>query len=248
MRLYILSDLHLEFAAFAPPPVDADLVILAGDTHTGANGLRWALTAFPDRPVIYVLGNHEFYGRTLPKLTHELKEAAQGTHVQVMENDRFVLGDLTILAATLWTDFNLNGDRVLAEITAQTGMTDYHRICTWPRYSRLRPDDTRRLHAESARWMQNQLAGRKDGKLVIVTHHAPSRKSIPPRYENDPLNPAFASNLEGLVAESRAQLWIHGHIHYCVDYRLGETRVLANPRGYPGEMDHGFDPGLVLEV
>ncbi|HEY5915265.1 MAG TPA: hypothetical protein VJA21_32185 [Verrucomicrobiae bacterium] len=40
----------------------------------------------------------------------------------------------------------------------------------------------------------------------------------------------------------------HGHIHYCCDYTLGKTRVLANPRGYPTESRTGFNPGLVAEV
>ncbi len=78
MRIHILSDLHLEFAPFFPSPVDADVVVLAGDTHTGRNGIKWALQAFPDRPVIYVLGNHEFYGQKIPKLVSELKELSDG--------------------------------------------------------------------------------------------------------------------------------------------------------------------------
>jgi Icc-related predicted phosphoesterase len=50
------------------------------------------------------------------------------------------------------------------------------------------------------------------------------------------------------IVESEAQLWVHGHIHYCRDYTLGKTRVLANPRGYPTESRQGFDPGLIVEV
>jgi predicted phosphodiesterase len=74
MRFHVLSDLHLEFGPFNPPAVEADAVILAGDIHPGRNGLKWALATFPNRPVIYVLGNHECYGQTLPKLTMELHE------------------------------------------------------------------------------------------------------------------------------------------------------------------------------
>ena len=86
MRLHILSDLHLEFEPFTPPAVEADALILAGDVSTGRNGLKWALKSFPDRPVIYVLGNHEFYGQKVQKLTKELQEMAQGTNVHLLEN------------------------------------------------------------------------------------------------------------------------------------------------------------------
>jgi hypothetical protein len=34
--------------------------------------------------------------------------------------------------------------------------------------------------------------------LVVITHHAPSARSIPHRYQNGPVNPAFASNLDKL--------------------------------------------------
>src|ERR1700752_2288598 len=113
MRVHILSDLHLEFAPFQPNNVDADVVVLAGDVHTGRNGIEWALKAFPDRPVIYVLGNHEFYGQKLQKLIKELQELADGTNIRLLENEQCSIGEVVFLGATLWTDFGLNGNPVV---------------------------------------------------------------------------------------------------------------------------------------
>ena len=62
MKLRILSDLHTEFADFVPPETDAEAETLAGDIGVGAEGMRWATRHYPVRPVIYVPGNHEFYG------------------------------------------------------------------------------------------------------------------------------------------------------------------------------------------
>ena len=248
MRLHILSDLHLEFEPFTPPVVEAEVVILAGDVSTGRNGLKWALKTFPDRPVIYVLGNHEFYGQKLQKLIKELQELADGTNIHLLENGSCSIGDVVFLGATLWTDFALNGNPVVSEVVAQTSMNDYRRIRTLPRYSRLKPSDTRRLHMESRRWLEDQAFAHKRQKVVVVTHHAPSRESIPPAFAGDPCNPALASDMSRFIVESEAQLWVHGHIHYCRDYTLGKTRVLANPRGYPTESRQGFDPGLIVEV
>ena len=101
MRLHILSDLHLEFEPFTPPAVGADAVILAGDVSTGRNGLKWALKNFADLPVIYVLGNHEFYGQKLQKLIAELKEMAQGTNVHLLENESCTIGEVTFLGDSL---------------------------------------------------------------------------------------------------------------------------------------------------
>jgi predicted phosphohydrolase len=182
MRLYILSDLHLEFEPFTPPVVEAEAVILAGDVSTGRNGLKWALKTFPDRPVIYVLGNHEFYGQKLQKLIKELQELADGTNIHLLENGSCSIGDVVFLGATLWTDFALNGNPVVSEVVAQTSMNDYRRIRTLPRYSRLKPSDTRRLHMESRRWLEDQAFAHKRQKVVVVTHHAPSRESIPPAF------------------------------------------------------------------
>jgi Icc-related predicted phosphoesterase len=248
MRLHILSDLHLEFESFTPPAIEADAVILAGDVSTGRNGLKWALKSFPDRPVIYVLGNHEFYGQKLQKLIKELHELADGTNIHLLENGSCTIGGVVFLGATLWTDFALNGNPVVSEVVAQTGMNDYRRIRTLPRYSRLKPSDTRRLHVESRRWLEDQAFANKGRKVVVVTHHAPSRESIPPALAADTCNPAFASDMSRFIIESEAQLWVHGHIHNCCDYTLGKTRVLANPRGYPTESRQGFDPGLIVEV
>lgn len=248
MRVHILSDLHLEFAPFQPACADADVVVLAGDIHTGKNGIRWILTAFPKQPVIYVLGNHEFYGQKIPSLVEQIKEIAQGTNVHVLENDELRIGHVKFLGATLWTDFRLNGDPILAEVSAQTGMTDFRRIRVTPSYRRFRPRDARQLHHQSSQWIQEHSSTNDGETLVVVTHHAPSPRAIPPRFQDDPLNPAFASNLESLITKSQAALWIYGHIHNRADFRIGRTRVTANPRGYPTEPHTGFDPELVVEV
>lgn len=248
MRLHILSDVHLELAPFAAAAVEADVVVLAGDVHQGYDGLQWIRASFPDKPVVYVLGNHEFYGHTLPSLTRGLQAQSSGTNVHVLENSCVRVDDVIFLGATLWTDLELNGNVEESEAVAFNWMTDYQVIYTEPKRWRLHTSHTRRIHAESVRWLREQLDACQSDKIVIVTHHAPSPQSIPPRFAGSRLNPAFASNLEPLIAESRAKLWIHGHIHSSSDYRVGETRVLANPRGYPHEVEHGFNPALVVEV
>ena len=248
MRLHILSDLHLEFAPFEPAPVHAEVVILAGDVHPGYLGLEWILENFPKVPVLLVLGNHEFYGHDILKLTRELKERCQGTNIHILENDRVEIGDVTFLGATLWTDFALLGDVAAAQAEAAFQMTDYRRIQLGSETSKFHPRDSRKMHLESVMWLTEQARLNAGKKTVIVTHHAPSPRSVKLKNQNRPLNPAYASNLETLVESSGAILWVHGHIHHCSDYVLGATRVLANTRGYPEEEVPGFDPALVVEV
>jgi Icc-related predicted phosphoesterase len=87
------------------------------------------------------------------------------------------------------------------------------------------------------------------GKTVVVTHHAPSSKSVPPRYAHDLLTPAFASNLDVLMDGDRTALWIHGHMHDPFDYEICGTRVVCNPRGYaPNALTPDFRPDWVVEI
>jgi len=248
MRLHILSDLHLEYGLFRRQEVNADVVVLAGDIHSGKNAIGWIRTVFLDKPVIYVLGNHEFYGHSIAELTKEIRETVAGTNIHVLENETVEIGDVRFLGATLWTDFQLYGDSVLAEVSAVTNIADFERIRVTRADRPFRPADARRLHAQSLEWLIEQTNNAAGKRVVVVTHHAPSPQSLPLRFRNSPLNPAFASNLEAFVRGSGVRTWIHGHIHEPANYRIGSTRVIANPRGYVTEPVPGFDAGLVIEI
>jgi len=51
-----------------------------------------------------------------------------------------------------------------------------------------------------------------------------------------------------MIQASHIPLWIHGHTHDNVDYRIARTRVLSNQCGYAGKILPGFDPGRVVTV
>jgi Icc-related predicted phosphoesterase len=248
MRLHIFSDLHLEFAPANLPEVPADVIVTAGDIHPGPEGLHWLRERFPVTPVVYVLGNHEFYRQEIPGLVDELKMQAHGTNIHILENDRLDLGDVRFLGTTLWTDFELEGDLVAAQAEAAFQITDYRRIWLAKDGPMLRPRDSRQRHLQSRQWLAEQLAVAPGERTVVVTHHAPSRRSLKPDARHHPLIASYASDLQTLVEQSGVPLWIHGHIHHRSDYCIGNTRVIANPRGYPAESDSGFDSGLVIEI
>jgi Icc-related predicted phosphoesterase len=246
MRIRILSDLHLEFHDFDVSHVAADVVILAGDIDVEGLGLEWAIKTFPDTPVLYILGNHEYYGAAYPKLVNELKEKARGSNVTIMENDAVMIDEVMFLGCTLWTDFKLYGDPRVAGYEATQIMADYRKIKLSPNYSKLRALDTAAIHAKSLQWLKNQVQAHK-GKKVVITHHAPHPESIPLKYKGDLLSAAFASDLGKVLESADVDLWIHGHIHTASDYQLGKTRVLCNPRGYPNEQDTHFIPDLIVK-
>jgi Icc-related predicted phosphoesterase len=248
MKLHILSDLHIEYAPFTPPETGADAVILAGDIHSGTKGISWAKDTFPNSAVMYIPGNHEYYGQALPDHTSKLKALAQGSNVRILENDTVVLDEVVFVGCTLWTDFELFGNPRVAGYYATQSMTDYRRIRVNPDYRKLRSLDTAGTHYSSRHWLAQQFEQHRGAKIVVVTHHAPSTKSLPEGYEDDILSAAYASHLDEFVELSGACLWIHGHVHKPVDYLIGTTRVICNPKGYPDEHNTDFAPGYVATV
>lgn len=251
MKLHVLSDLHLGFRDFDPPETAADLLVLAGDVDVGLRGMAAAQTWARGRPVLYVAGNHEFYGEALPRHLRKLEAAAEGSPVRFLEDREVVIGGVRFLGCTLWTDFDLLGDRREGIDAARSIMNDYRQIRVEPEFRRLRPQDTEAMHRRSIRWLGERLDADFDGATVVITHAAPSLRSVAPRHRGDPLSAAFASDLEWML-DGRAALWIHGHTHFCCDYEIGGTRVVANARGYPGEEAaedaRAFDPAFVVEV
>lgn len=252
MKLLIASDLHLELGeAWTPPPVDYDVLVLAGDIDAGTRGFE-RFRSRDGRPLIYVCGNHECYGRSLQATIDELR-ALSSYDTYFLENSSVEIDGVRFLGSMLWTDFELHGlaKRREAMAVAAEQMADYSRIFVrkdGPKPVRLTPADTLRLHQESRAWLTCELAKPFGGRTVVVTHAAPSLRSIAPRFRVDLISASFASNLETMIEEYQPALWVHGHTHNHADYCIGRTRVIGNPRGYPGERGVGFRPGLVIEV
>jgi predicted phosphodiesterase len=250
VRLHVLSDLHLEHQPFEPPSVDADVLVLAGDTATGTSGLEWAQRCADGRPVLYVAGNHEFYGHSLPGLTDALRSRASGSPIRVLENDEISLAGVRFLGCTLWSDFDFDGRerRMESMAVCERVVNDYKHITFDPADRTLVPRDTRTLHLSSRRWLAARLAEPHDGPTVVVTHHAPLIRGRPSAPTLRAIAGAFASDVTDLMGAERVALWIFGHTHRTANVEVHGTRVLSNPRGYPHQPVAGFDPGCVIEV
>jgi predicted phosphodiesterase len=252
MKLNILSDLHLGQGVLEPPRTDADVVVLAGDIDRPAQALAWASNL--GKPVLYVPGNHEFYGGSIAGTKAQLKQLCAGSPVRLLDDDEAIIGDVRFLGSTLWTDFRLFGGEgsTAAVREALAFMRDYSRIYLDERLEQLfTPFDSAMLFQQHAAWLTRKLAEPHPGPTVVITHHAPSARSIHPRFKGSMLNASFASNAEGLAGGDRVQLWVHGHTHDSFDYQLNGTRVVCNPRGYAkgGVIENlHFDPNFIVEL
>jgi len=275
LKIQVLADLHhehlfgktlnrLEIEVFGKMENTlADVTVVAGDLFTKGRGPGVANSLWPNRPVITVAGNHEFYSTTWPAHIDTLrKKAAEYDNVHFLEKDVVIIDDVVFVGCTLWTDCKLWESGPYAGLydyhetirDVRDGMNDYNYIIWSVSHGntntrRLTPNDTIKDHLDAVRWLKDQFAIYKGRKIVVITHHAPSFRSIPGQYQRDIVSAGFASHLDDLVERSGARLWIHGHNHSATDYMIGKTRVVCNPHAYPHELGkNGFKPDLVVEL
>ncbi|MBY3355152.1 metallophosphoesterase [Rhizobium laguerreae] len=254
MKIWAFSDLHLEFGVpfRHRPPADVDVIVCAGDVATKgvAPSIEWMLSNFGrEIPIVFVAGNHEYYGASMQESIRNAENAQEYPNLHFLENDLVEIDGVLFVGGTLWTDFSLFGrEPSLAMAAAQTGMNDFKRIkYTKIPFRKFRPIHAFRKHQETRDYLFSELRKRIAQHTVVVSHHAPSHRSISAEFRDDPLSPCYASDLEELIDETQPTAWIHGHVHHHCDYMIGDTRVIANPRGYPGESS-GFEPAFTVEI
>lgn len=255
LNVQVASDLHLEFLRrrfpgerVIKPLPEADLLVLAGDIDSGLG----VLDTFGDWPVpiLYVIGNHECYGRVYDEDRVTLRAACAGTNVVLLDQDVVTTGDLAdrfpawasgrsgsipnvrFVGCTLWTGYRYTacGKSHEAQMDVAERCLNDHRLI------RLKtgPFDAQAAlacHEADSAWLRRELSTPFDGDTFVITHHAPSERSVHPKFQGDPLTGAFATDLPDLLAQ--AEIWIHGHHHDSSDYVERGCRVVCNPCGYP---------------
>lgn len=242
MRINYFSDIHLEFGLQEAPGNDADIIIAAGDIGIYKQGVDW-LKSF-NKPVIYIAGNHEFYGNEYKNTINMLRQHCAGSRVHFLENNQFVFQNVRFVGCTLWCDLFIEGTEK-AEALSKT-LNDFRKI----HYGESQFDIHcfSKLHERSLAWLENELAKPFAGKTVVVTHHAPSEWS----WNDSPQKLkklAYCNDMKHLLHEFDIAAWFHGHIHSPGDYRVAGARILCNPRGYIGRKTvNGFDINKMVTI
>lgn len=265
MKLQILSDVHNEFvrgsAAGASlkwrgtiPLTDADVIVLAGDIDLGLEGIRWAMTEALrlGKPIIYVAGNHEYYGFEYLALTKDMRRISEGSLVHFLEQDEWLYQGVRFLGATLWTDYCIDPatPQRVAMMSCQHGINDHRLIRIEERGQEVgfTPSHALEIHRKSRKWLSAKLAERFDGETVVVTHHGPSPLCQHPKYSVSPVSAAFHSDLDDLMTD-QVTLWVYGHTHSSLDARVRTTRLVSNQFGYAGrEMDSRFASEFIVNL
>ena len=203
--------------------------------------------------VIYIMGNHEFYnGKFYAGIDYMREELAKYPNIYMLEQDTKVIDDVTFVGATLWTDMNKGDPLTMHAIEGM--MNDFRIIKNDKRnYAPMSARDVADRHARTLGYFRSVLAEQHDRKFVVVGHHTPSFQSAHPMYAHETLmNGGYHSDLsEFILNHPQIKLWTHGHTHHPFDYKIGETRIVCNPRGYENDgysEQTGWNPNIVLEV
>lgn len=267
MRIRQMSDLHLEFEpTFRPYNTDnADILMLNGDICMASYCIKGPGSPYYAKAqyfldffefcskeyenVLYIPGNHEYYRGYIDTVDDILRGSLKFLpNVHFMNNGKWKKDGITFLGGTLWTDVNHNNP--ITEDYLRGGMNDF-RLIEWKKESyggRFRPSDSAALHRKTLKFFDEASTNLVDSKVVIMSHHAPSFRSVHPKYHNEThMNYGYYSDLEEFILDRpQIKLWTHGHMHDSFDYNIGNTRVVCNPRGYNDE--NKYFSNRILEI
>jgi Icc-related predicted phosphoesterase len=258
MKVTSMSDLHLEFHGLGDLP-GGDVLILAGDIWCVRH--MWNTDKQHDwyrrfcdvelgkyKHVLVTTGNHESYGFCIDDQDEAVRAflSEYAPHARLLNNEVEVIDGVAFLGSPLWAPCGARDPS--AEVMIRNSMNDFVHIKKDKGAREFRPADAAQLHDQAVAWLRDELP--KHGCCVVFTHHAPSLLSArgSERFIDARLDDAYCSNQHGLIeANSQIAVWIHGHTHRAERYRVGQTTILANPRGYfPSEsIAREFDPSAI---
>jgi len=235
LKIQYMSDLHLEFGSMDVPERLGDVLVLAGDIHTGykvAAYLNKCAEVFPY--VLYVFGNHEFYHDDYLTLQEEVTSQV-ASNVFVLDNKDVTIEGVHFVGSLLWSDMTF---------TAFAALNDSRLI------QNLSYNDVLEEFKQNLQYLKDTVT--KD--CVVITHHAPDYDSIAEMYKGDKINSGFACSILHHFEDVKPKVWIHGHLHNNVDYLKNGINVVSNCRGYISYY-HGnelgtrdFNPTKIIEV
>ena len=238
LKVSYCSDLHMGRSLIQIDNIDAsDVLILAGDIVETRDITKYTVSWISDlcskfRHVIYVIGSHDHYFSKIDESHSRLKSMVFCDNFHVLssyDKHHIFIDDILFVGTTLWSDIDISNEHLIQNV-----LNDFRYIRNY-NGSLFRPEDARNQYKFDSVLLATTITQYKDSKLCVITHHAPSFRSVNPRYENDRLNSAFVSNLDNIVGSENIIAWIHGHTHDKQSYYINDTYVGCNPRGYIGE-------------
>ena len=264
MKIRLISDIHLEFAQFNLPVMENEseqVLCICGDLnpfynfekkYKGERSTEYFFESLQGRfkEILYVPGNHEYYNSRIEDDDLFAKKC-EDFGVKLLQNSATLIQDNTlIVGATLWTDFDKENPISMSQI--QYSLNDFQRIVT--KNHLFTPHLALYIHKHQLEFIRETIRAFRstisDLKVVVLTHHAPHYNSIGIQYRDSNLNGAYFSDLSTTIEELKPNYWLHGHVHSSNNYKIFDTTVISNPRGYCKYKAENpdFNPNFIIEV
>lgn len=265
MKVRLISDLHLEFCEDGngvPDLGEGNILILGGDILCARhlkkdgklievyNSFMYKCVENFDR-VLFIPGNHEFYGYNYEG-TLEVLRTYLNPHVDFLHDSYVIIDDWVFIGSTFWTNFRDGNPLDMME--ASRFMNDYKTIRIGSNYRKLTPQDVYKFHVSSKNFLERTLEEYEDKNVWVLTHHGPSYQSVHEKYKLNSFNSSYVTDLDDFILSyPQIKVWSHGHTHESFDYKIGDCRVICNPRGYyngynSSGLNSKFNPNFEVEL
>jgi len=266
VEIRYISDIHSEmflrnmisveeFLEEALPVTEIDrerVLVMAGDMFRidapflhcyAVEVLNYVSKAF--KYVVYVPGNHEYYGSSIEDCNRDLKHLFQQyPNVKNLEEYNILtIGTTSFVGGAMWSDVQVKGPKV--EALVRRSLSDY----TWIRdFTTKACTEIHKKCVEKIFKTKKFIGMYENSKLVVVTHHLPSYESVHEDYISSGVNPAFVTELREQILSLQPAVWIHGHTHKSCNYHIGKTNVVSNPFGYDWNENPDFSKEAVIKL
>jgi Icc-related predicted phosphoesterase len=247
MRVFALSDIHIDFAVNArwidnlsAADYTADVLILAGDVTDILKSLEWCLglLAARFRKVLFVPGNHDLWVTRDPQEKTSLQKfdqiAAVADSTGVAMSPLHWDG-LSIYPLLGWYDYSFGEPSGLLK----AAWMDY-RACRWPSGFDERRITEHFAALNEAHILRSGCAPTDHSNQTVITfsHFLPRKDIIPPSRRVPPglLDPVLGSaGLDHQLRRCRPKLHVFGHSHVNRSLTIDGVTYINNAFGYPDE-------------
>lgn len=224
------------------------ILLLVGDICE-ANALQSHIFFFEEisnrfKHVFYVMGNHEHWHHDVTYTEQKIKDFLnQFNNITLLEKECTFIEDIAIFGATLWSNFNNNP---MIEWQCRNDIGDFKTIKIDGNKSFLTGHCIQQY--EQTIDKLKEFIDIKHDKKIVMTHFAPSHRSIHKRYKTEIMSPYWCNNIDDLIRKSGILYFCHGHTHNSFKYKIGKTQVICNPVGYGLRENKQFKKNLVIEI
>lgn len=154
----------------------------------------------------WIPGNHEYYYTDIDFRGTSFIERVRH-NVFLLNNKTIIEGNIKLVFSTLWSQISMENRSYVTRKLNDFYLIDY-------KGKPLTVEHFNYMHKQSLQFLETELLNKEAYKTFVVTHHLPTYKNYPEKYQAKILNEAFTIELKDFISKHQPDYWLYGHIHY----------------------------------